>query len=108
MPGSTKALVPTPGPTILSLATTILRIGAKGCMKVLIHAKWEFVFRKVTLKDIHLQGFSYTEYDTGPWLWFATGNDTNGTDTTQWVGIAEPGMLQLWSLFLTSLYFSNS
>ena len=50
------------------------------------------------MKDIHLQGFSYTEYDTGPWLWLATGNDTNGTDSTQWVGIAEPGMLQLWSL----------
>ena len=30
-----KAPVPTPGPTILPLATTILRTGAKGCMKVL-------------------------------------------------------------------------
>ena len=39
------------------------------------------------------KGLSYTEYDTGPWLWLATGNATNGTSTQHWVGLGEPGML---------------
>ena len=38
-------------------------------------------------------GLSYTEYDTGPWLWLATGNSTNRTSTQHWVGLGEPGML---------------
>ena len=102
MPGSTKVLVPTPGLTLLPLATTILfqMIGAKGCSKVsFIRVKQA---RKPQSSHCHcailiyiLQGFSYTEFDTGPWLWLATGNNTNGTETIHWVGIAEPGMYQL-------------
>ena len=58
------------------------------------------IFTFFQTNDIfHLEGFIYEEYDTGPWVWIATGNETNGTDTTQWFGLADPGTL----IFVMSL-----
>ena len=53
-------------------------------------------FQLLIIALSHRKGFIYTEYDVGPWLWLATGNSTNGTNSSHWIGLSEPGM---WSFF---------